>query len=271
MFSYAAPEKFAELLWNIGFLRIGDSDGVHFRAPGSDSSRPTISGNSRFVIHGTFCIALCLHETVIGGIDETFSLRQGGVVSELPEAFVDLSRYNEQLGDVIERLKTLPLGAGKQAEEFEDIVGDIVKLCFFRWLANLDPKSRNQSGRVIRDWICSNIAADGFWEAMRHRYNATNVIWECKNYAVLSADDFHQANYYLTQPIGGFSVLVFRGEKRNSYFEHIGRIASLRDGKGVVVLVNEKDLMVFVRQSLAGKSRDSHIRAIYDDTIKKIS
>ena len=35
------------------------------------------------------------------------------------------------------------------------------------------------------------IAAGGFWEAMRHRYNATSVIWECKNYAVLSADDFH--------------------------------------------------------------------------------
>ena len=64
---------------------------------------------------------------------------------------------------------------------------------------------------------------------------------------------------------------VFRGEKRNSYFEHIGRLASLRDGKGVVVLVNEKDFMVFVRQSLASKSRDSHVRAIYDDTIKKIS
>src|SRR5207302_957725 len=116
--------------------------------------------------------------------------------------------------------KTLPCGRD-HAAKFEDIVGGVIRLCFFAWLTNLEPRRREVSGTVIRDWIASNRASSGFWEMIRQRYHATQVIWECKNYEDLGADDFHQASYYMTQEIGRFSLIVFRGEIKKHYYHHV--------------------------------------------------
>lgn len=95
------------------------------------------------------------------------------------------------------------------------------------------------------------------------------VIWECKNYDDLKADDFHQAAYYMSRSGGKFVALVFRGDIKNHYFDHIKRISLETDG--IVLLITEKDLMVFLRQSLNGKVKEAHIQGIYDKTIRQIS
>jgi hypothetical protein len=104
---------------------------------------------------------------------------------------------------------------------------------------------------------------------IRSRYNAVQVIWECKNYDDLGADDFHQAAYYMSPPVGNFVILVFRGEIKNHYFEHIRRIAV--DKNGLILLVTEKDLKVFLRQAINGKVKEAHIYEIYDKTVRTIS
>ncbi len=167
-------------------------------------------------------------------------------------------------------LTTLPSGKSG-AYKYEDIIGDIVKFCFFRSLTNVQSKERDVGGAVIRDWIAANRAASGFWEMVRQRYNATQIIWECKNYEELSADDFHQASYYMTKEIGTFSILVFRGRKvKKSYFNHIKRISNEKDG-GIVLLLTERDLDVFLRQAINGKTKEDHIYELYDKTIRAIS
>jgi hypothetical protein len=123
---------------------------------------------------------------------------------------------------------------------------------------------------VIRDWIASNRAVGGFREVMRHRYAATQVIWECKNYEMLAADDFHQAAYYMNNACGRLVLIAFRGkELETSYDRHIHRIAA--DKNGLVLLLTEKDLRVFIRQSIKGKMKDDHINEIYDRTARSIS
>lgn len=64
----------------------------------------------------------------------------------------------------------------------------------------------------IRFRITSNRAANGFWNMVFHKYGATQIIWECKNYCDLKSDDFQQISCYINERIGRFKIMTFRGE-----------------------------------------------------------
>ena len=134
----------------------------------------------------------------------------------------------------------------------------------------MESRVREVSGTVIRDWIAANRAHGGFWEMVRTRYQATQVVWECKNYTELKADDFQQASYYMTKEIGRFVVVAFRGEVKKHYYEHVKRIASDKDG-GIVLPITENDMRVFIRQAKNGKTKETHIQEVYDRTVRAIS
>lgn len=104
---------------------------------------------------------------------------------------------------------------------------------------------------------------------IRGRYNAVQIVWECKNYHDLKAEDFQQASYYLTNEAGRFGIIAFRGEIKKHYYEHLGRIAHDKDG--MVLLITEKDLKVFLRQAMHGKVKESHLHEIYDRTVRELS
>jgi hypothetical protein len=219
------------------------------------------------VIHPTYADALNLQNSIVNTLAK-INLRDAGLIEDLPGA-VDIDEYGRQLATLQEDLKTLPHG-DESSGRFEEIVGTLIKLCFFRSLTNVEPKSRTVDQRVIRDWVAANHASDGFWELVRQRYGATQVIWECKNYAGLEASDFHQASYYINDKIGKFAVLAFRGtERKKHYFEHVRRIAE-KDG-GLLLLLTQRDLDVFIRRAINGKSNETHIQEIYDQTVREIS
>jgi hypothetical protein len=105
---------------------------------------------------------------------------------------------------------------------------------------------------------------------MREEYKATQVIWECKNYVQLSADDFHQTAYYMNHTAGRLVVVVFRGQDLDaSYNRHVERIAN--DKQGMVLLLTEKDVRVFLRQAMNGKFKEDHINEVYDRVCRAIS
>ena len=118
--------------------------------------------------------------------------------------------------------------------------------------------------------MASNTAAGGFWEIIRNRYNATEITWECKNYEDLEPSDFNQAGSYMTQEAGRFSVIVFRGTIEKHYYEHIKRVGADKGG-GVILLLTDKDLQVFIRQTKASKSREEHIQDRYSTIVRAIS
>ncbi|WP_433492193.1 hypothetical protein [Nocardia grenadensis] len=165
-------------------------------------------------------------------------------------------------------LEGIPPGAAG-ASDFEEIVGEALKLCFFRSLVNIEMRVRNHDGRIIRDWVAANRATSGFWEYVRTRYDAVQVIWECKNYEELHADDFHQVAYYMNDVGGRFVVLVFRGEMKASYYQHMQRIVT--NTRGFILPLNVKDLLVFLRQAGNGKIKEDHIQDRYDNVIRKLS
>jgi hypothetical protein len=268
VFRYTSPQMFIDLMYSMGFFGIKRGERVDFRSLGVQvTAPPPVKVDTHVVIHPTYAQALNLQNIVATSLPEGMPLQTRGLVLELPEA-VDLVTYHEQCREVAARLKETPVGSDG-ASAFEDVIGETIRLCFFRVLTNVQPQVRNEAGTVRRDWIAANVAPTGFWEMVRQRYHATQVIWECKNYMDLQASDFQQSAYYLTKEAGRFMLVCFRGEIKSHYFEHIKRVASDKDG--VILLLGDDDLTVFLRQASNGKVKEGHIREIYDRAIREIS
>ena len=53
------------------------------------------------------------------------------------------------------------------------------------------------------------------------------------------------------------------------YFEHVRRIAD--KDNGIVLMITQKDLEIFIRQAINGKSNQGHIQELYDQTVREIS
>ncbi len=268
-YQHNTPEQFITLLYNIGFWGFEKQSGPQFRSMGPKSTTPPpIGSSSRLVIHPTYCPALELPKRVISNLDDTESFNKPGLLVDLPEGH-SIIDYRKKLEELRDDLKSLPTGPAHY-KKFEEIVGQIIRLCFFHWLLNVQEQSRTVDGCNIRDWIASNRAVDGFWETVRRQYSASQVLWECKNYEVLDSGAFHQISYYLTKEIGRFGIIAFRGErKKKSYYAHLRRISSEKDA--LVILLGQRDLEVFIRQAMGGKVKDSHIQTVFDETIREIS
>jgi len=268
MYNFTQPEQFIGLLYNIGFIGIITHSGTQFRSLGPSAvSPPPVNSETHIIIHPSYNDALDLRAAIISSLEESLSWQTTGFLSDLPDA-VDRVTYTDRLDYLMQELKTLPEGK-EQAKKWEDIVGEIIKLCFFKWLSNVEPHERDIDGCVIRDWIASNRASNGFWSMVFHKYGATQIIFECKNYSDLKADDFQQVSYYLNKKIGKFVVIAFRGEVKKHYYKHIKRIADDKDA--FVLLLSNRDLEVFVRQAKNGKTSENHIQDKFDATIRMIS
>lgn len=268
IFDYQQMEQFVRLMYNIGFTGLKRPDQeARFRALGpQETSPPAITDVDEIEIHKSYWDALDLQDALVRSIPQDSEFGRIGVLYDLPGGLNPTS-YAEKLDDLSGRLQDIPEGPSG-ARDFELAVGDVLKLCFFRALENIEERVRDVDGAVIRDWIASNRAQTGFWSVMRQRYDATQVIWECKNYPDLKSSDFHQVAYYATKAIGRLVVIAFRGEVQQSYYAHIRRIVA--DNNGMVLLLGIRDLKTFVRQNRNGKITEDHIQDRYDLVARKI-
>lgn len=190
IYRYTQPDAFIRLLYDIGFVgfKVGESQPL-FRSSGPESATPPLIGDKTIiVVHPTYAEALNLQNKIVSSITEEFDLKQSGLIGELPGA-IDIDTYRKEVEKLKEDLNTLPHGQ-ETAASFEDLIGNVLRLCFYTSLSNIEPKVRDVSGRVVRDWIAGNHSGEGFWGMISQKYGATQVIWECKNYSDLTADDF---------------------------------------------------------------------------------
>jgi hypothetical protein len=58
-------------------------------------------------------------------------------------------------------------------------------------------------------------------------------------------------------------------ELKKTYLEHIRRIKS--DKHGIILLLGERDLEIFLRQAPNGKKSEWHLQDIFDRTVREIS
>jgi hypothetical protein len=269
IYTYTQPDLLIQLFFNIGFAGIKDNTATYFRSLGSQSTTPpAIDAKTIVVIHPTYREALNLREVLLTNLDPLTPLSEGGLLPELPQG-ITIDQYNSRLLVLRDELKTMPEGEA-HANEFADLAGEALRLCLFKSLTNFESKVRSVDGRVIRDWIAANHSPDGFWEVIRQKHGATQIVFECKNYSELGASDFHQVAYYMNGMIGRFAVLIYRGDQiKRHYYEHIRRIAS--DKRGMVLLLTDRDTDILLRHAINGKSSEAHLQELYDRTVREVS
>lgn len=270
IFNYTTPQQFIQLLYSIGFWGIKKQDGtIQYRSVGTVAApMPAIEHLAQVFIHPSYHHGLDLPDRLIKNLDLDLHLQEEGLILDIPES-IKLQDYFEEVNNLLVELDDIPHGRDGE-KQFETLVGRMIELCFFRSLSNVEAQVRDIEGRVIRDWIAANRATDGFWEVIRSRYQATQVVWECKNYSDLNPAAFHQLGYYLNDSIGHFGIVCFRGEEvADHYYGHLRRLADQQ--KKYILLLTERDLKVFLRQAKNGKVKESHIQTLYDKLVRKIS
>lgn len=270
IYDFTTPTRFIQLLYSIGFCGVRKADGtIQYRSVGSTSApTPAIEQLSNIFIHPSYHHGLDLPDRVIKDLDNDLNLQKEGLVLDVPESML-INDYIHEVDALLTELDTIP--AGRDGEKaYETLIGRMIELCFYRSLCNVSPQSRDVDHRVIRDWIASNRANSGFWEVVRARYDATQVIWECKNFDELNAGVFHQIGYYLNDKIGRFGLVCFRGQDmKDHYYDHLKRLAD--NDKKFVLILTERDIKTFLRQARKQRVKESHIQDIYDRTLRKIS
>jgi hypothetical protein len=268
IYGVSQPQQFVGLLFSIGFIGLKEGKEWIYKSSGGDAATtPALCATTIICIHPAYHAALHLRLMVLPELSNDIILKSAGILEDLPQG-VSFDDYHLKLKEMLDRLDHIVKGRDGAAE-FEAFVGEVIKLCFFRVLTNSQARVRNHQGVVIRDWIVSNRATTGFWEVVRSKYGAVQVTWECKNYAELAADDFQQISYYMNNVSGKFVVVAYRAQELEcSYFRHIERIA--KDRNGMVLLLTEKDLRIFIRQAMKGKVKEDHINEIFDRTLRSV-
>ncbi len=271
IYNFTAPEAFILLLYNLGFWGVKQSENkIRFKS--SEAENPSalvLKDDSVVTVHPSYMDGLQLQRRMITSLGEEVALRTSGIISDVPESFSTMT-YRTKLQELSEELATMPVGR-MSAAAFEDLMGSVIRLCFFRSLQNLESKARAVDGTIIRDWVVSNRAPSGFWAIVREKYGATQVIWECKNYADLKADDFHQAGYYMNEQSGRFLIMTCRAQEPFSQqiVNHVKRV--FQQTKGLVLILREPDIRTFLRQALNGKRSEQHLQDVFDNTERLIS
>ena len=262
IYAEGSGEQFARLLYDIGFLgfiykdKDGDPKAPAFRSLGPrDTTPPPLSASTDLMVHPSYWDALDLQDRLVTDVGSDQPFATVGLQKELPNSW-SLEEYAEQVEALESLLPGIPSGT-EGASEFEEFVGELLKLCFFRPLDNVQAQVRDVDGTKIRDWIASNRAESGFWASVRTRYDANQIVFECKNKEQLKASDFQQLAYYLNGRSGRLGFLCFRGKFSPTYERHMK--SCLTDHGSAIIVLGANDLRVFTRQSRNGKVKESHL------------
>jgi hypothetical protein len=161
IYNFVQPDLFVKLMYDIGFFGIKDDEHVVFRTVGPQSAiLPPITAKTVVMVHPTYADALNLQNITVNSLSENVDLKQAGLIGDLPGASLD--DYQNTLAELRDALASLPMGQSHSAE-FEDLIGEVLRLCFFRALTNVESKVRSVDNRIVRDWVAANHAGEGYW------------------------------------------------------------------------------------------------------------
>ncbi len=157
VYAVTSPAQFIELFYNIGFFGVTNGGQSTYRSSGaSGSAFPVLSQSSEVVVHPSYRDALGLQPIVVTRLAADLRLQTEGLKLDLPEN-IGIDEYTERLNTMRDEFGRLPTGSEHSAI-FEELVGDLVKFCFYNVLTNVQPHARTVGNTEVRDWIASNRA-----------------------------------------------------------------------------------------------------------------
>jgi hypothetical protein len=202
---FDTPAAIVRALYSVGFIGVKDSVGSTFLFchDGRAADRE-FRLTDRMLIHPCYWIALNLSRSGPFGenvteINDEYDI---GVASETKEL------RDRRLGQVIGSVAKIPEGADGSGE-FEHWCLTAVKIAFAGGLRNTElHPNKNQLQR--RDVVATNLAETAAWKRILEDYGARQVIFEVKNYAQLTADDYRQVLSYSGGEYGRLAFVVCR-------------------------------------------------------------
>lgn len=227
-------------LYSVGFVGLRDiaTGNFVFCHDGAESALVSIDAKRETLVHPCYWKAL----DVAVAEEASNSAIQLNDEYVAPKQDQTLALRLKRLGRVPEELNDIPLGhAGSKL--FEEWVLRSVRLLFSGPLTNsaLHPNPKNALNQ--RDVIATNAETTSFWRRIYEDYQSRQIIFECKNYEEVSADDFRQVLDYLSGEYGGFGIIVRRGTKVALTEKEKDRIRSMYHEHNKLVMVMPSSML----------------------------
>lgn len=165
--------------------------------------------------------------------------------------------YDKEIHNKIARLEEIPSGSKKHANEYRDLVRDIL-VFLFEDLEFYGQEKNSILKDNRRDLIFINNATSGIFSDLKTKHGALHIVVDAKNTDKVTTKDVAQVANYLNPDIGlvGFIVSRKKDKKYKNY-----SYSTLKNHKKIILFISDEDLKRWVTY----KTRIQHI------TKKKLS
>ena len=204
---HATADAVLRSLYSVGFLGVKDPVSGSFRfCHDGQVGASAFDAEARLLVHPCYWLALNFGQDGLAPEEarEIHDEYDIAVVSATPEV------REARIGALIARLGQTPEGT-EGAPDFEQWCLDSLRIVCSGHLRNiiLHP---NSNALQRRDVVGTNLGETAFWRRLREDYAVRQVIFEAKNYADLSADDYRQVLSYLHGEYGRLAFVITRDE-----------------------------------------------------------
>ena len=223
-----------DTLYSVGFLGLENSTTgtilfCHDGAMSSISNSKLIE-TQRVVIHPCYWKALDIADAntprqVVVELHDDYKAHVNPEVSDI---------RSRRLGQLVSDLPNCPEGQNG-ANEYENWVLRTCQVLFAGRLANFQLHPAPDAIQR-RDVLATNQAERGFWKRVLNDYHCRQVIFEAKNFASLSLEDFRQVLSYSGNHYGKLVFIVYRVDNERMETTVRGWIKEMWDQHSVMVM-----------------------------------
>lgn len=134
-------------------------------------------------------------------------------------------------------------------------------------------QSRTQpedEGVEIRDLIFANNAESGFWNDLKGKYAASEIVVDAKNKDELTRDDLRQLYCYLKPALGLWGFIVCRSEQSptmNAFNRTLCR--NFSQSRGLLILTDD-DLRRMVQIKIRGQNPATYLQDRMSEFVRSI-
>jgi hypothetical protein len=199
------PQVCLRDLYSVGFIgqRDHSTGNFVFCHDGRDPTRE-FESDQKLLVHPCYWMALDISNRDMdpASAQEIYDEYEILISSETP------ARRAREIGSLIAELGNIPVGREGWVD-FEEWVFRALQIVFAGRLRNLEMRP-NGGALQRRDIVGTNLSESPFWRRIYEDYHCRQVIFEVKNYAELTEDDFRQALSYSSGEYGKCIFFVTR-------------------------------------------------------------
>ncbi len=259
---YAGPIDALRALYSVGFIGVRDNGSQNYvfchdgRKPDKD-----FTTTEKLIVHPCYWMALNLHRRDIGEAEasEIYDEYDVTVVSETTE------QRSKMLGRLEAELRGIDCGQ-ECATDFEKWCHRVIKVLFSGGLRNIE-LNPNKDNLQRRDIVGTNHGTTVFWKRILDSYGSRQVLFEVKNFADMTREEFRQINGYLAKDYGNIGFIISRDEDFNLKKDReLAWVRELRNEHGKVVIILTAKFLV----QLISKMRNPAKHDAIEDAMDKL-